>query len=104
MMFEQNDEWLSTKFINFTPNVREKYLKVIFRPLRDFAPSDSSILFKVDSRGSLLRGTLEVKSTAINFTTTCYAHEVYDLAEKAKKDMVWQIETWKKSRYMNMAI
>ncbi len=104
MVIEKNNEWLTTNYIDCNPEVEERYLRVIFRPLLAFAPKDSTFRFKVRLRGTILKGTLEIQSSRKSFVSTVYAHQIYDLAEKAKKDMCWQIEAWKNAHHMNIAI
>ncbi len=101
-----NKHWLITNFDQTQPDqdVIERYMRVIFRPVRDYAPSDASFKLRIENRGLLHRGTFEVRSEQRMFVSTCYDNDIYSLAEKLKKDLIWQFESWKQTRFLDVAI
>lgn len=104
MNFMDQDKWLKLHYVGLQPMNNEMYFSFLFRSLRDFAPSDASIIFQIEQLDNVLKGILYVNSATKRFTSVCYADEISNLAEKVKKDMNWQIDAWKNNRHFDLVI
>lgn len=96
---------LSIHFQNFTPDLDLKeQLRILYRPLRDEAPSDAQLNLKLQQRGLLLKGTMKICSSQQTFVAIGYANQALPLAQQLKKDLHRQIIDWKKTRFTAMAV
>ncbi len=97
--------WLKIEFSDFKGyEFEERFVRATLRTLLDIAPSRSSFKLELQYRNDVFCGILTVKSSEKKFKSTCFDRDFYGLIKKIKRDMNWQFESWKQTRFINAAM
>ena len=80
----------------------ERYLRVLLYPLMELSPSDSSGYLTIFYQNSLFKAELKINSVQKKFASRCFDRDLNSLVDSLKRDLVWQLESWKSSRFFEL--